>query len=343
VDAVGVSKSIKTDSRPLERKSSVPLKDLVNAVMMGARDEDTFLSLANRLTRMDRQIKDKEHQKIKELSGGMPLGAIVNSLLDAHNPDRIEEKARQITHETDISQDIILKRGQEELAKEASSVFNGPLNEYLDIVRRSLEQIIDIVNIDRVTFAGWDKQAEKQAKALVQEFKAFLEEHKDEIKALSIFYSQPYRRRELTYKMIKEVFEILQDKKPNLSPFRVWDAYAHFEKTNAGNPKSELTALVGLIRRIVGIDKELTDYDTIARRNFRDWVVRAQSGHKHFNKEQMEWLYMVRDHIATSFHIEQDDFTLSPFGERGGLGKLHELFGADTGKLIDELNEALVA
>lgn len=343
VDAMGVTKSLKTDSRPLERKSSVPLKDLLNAVMMGARDEDTFLSLANRLTRMDRQIKDKERQKIKDLSGGMPLGAIVNGLLDAHNPDRIEEKAKQIISEVDIPQDEKLKRAQEDLLKQVSSVFNGPLNEYLETVRRSLEQIIDTVNIDRVTFAGWDKQAQAQAEGLVKDFKEFIETHKDEIQALSIFYSQPYRRREITYRMIKEVFELIRDKKPNLAPLRVWEAYTHFEKSNAGSPKSELTALVGLIRRIVGIDKELTDYDTIARRNFRDWVVAAQTGHKHFNKDQMEWLYMIRDHIATSFHIEQDDFSLSPFGERGGLGKLHELFGDQTDKLINELNEVLVA
>jgi type I restriction enzyme R subunit len=314
----------------------------MNAVMMGARDEDTFLSLANRLTRIDRQIKDKEQKKIKELSGGMPLGAIVTHLLEAHDPDYIEEKASQLVSEGKASEADKVIRAREELAKEAAHAFNGPLNEYLENVRRSLEQIIDTHNIDRVTFAGWGKQAQSQAEALVKDFKEFIEANKDEIKAISIFYSQPYRRRDITYQMIKEVFDILREKKPNLAPLRVWDAYSYLEKNNAASPKSELTALVGLIRRIVGIDKELTDYDTIARRNFRDWVVRAQSGHKHFNQEQMEWLYMIRDHIATSFHVEPDDFSLSPFGERGGLGKLHELFGDQTDKLIDELNMVLV-
>jgi len=273
VDAVGVTKTLKTDSRPLERKRTVPLKDLLNAVMMGARDEDTYLSLANRLTRMDRQIKDKERQKIKELSGGLPLGAIVNSLLDAHNPDRIEEKANELFPGADMSLEQKWEKAREELAKKAGHIFTGALNEYLDVVRRSLEQIIDTVNIDKVTFAGWDKQAEDQAGKLVKDFKEFIEANKDEIAALTIFYSQPYRRREITYKMIKDVLEILKEKKPQLAPLRVWEAYTHLDKVNA-SAKSELTALVGLIRRVLGIDKELTDYDTIARRNFRDWVVR---------------------------------------------------------------------
>ncbi|MCL0038198.1 DEAD/DEAH box helicase family protein [Thermodesulfovibrionales bacterium] len=343
VDAVAVTKSLKTDSRPLERKPTIPLKDLLGAVLMGVQGEDTFLSLANRLTRMDRQITPAQQNKIKELSGGVPLGAVVNRLLDAHNPDRLEEKAKEIFKEdVDIAPDEKRKKAQDELVKRAQKVFTGTLNEYLENVRKSLEQIIDTVNIDKVTFAGWDTQAKEQAENLVNDFKTFLEEYKDEIKALSIYYSQSYRRREVTYQMIKEVFDLINEKKPTLAPLRVWEAYAHIENVNTRSPKSALTALVGLIRRIVGIDKELTDYDTIARRNFRDWVVQAQTGHKHFNKEQMEWLYMIRDHIATSFHIEKDDFDLAPFGERGGLGKLHELFRDETDKLIEELNEALV-
>lgn len=344
VDAVGVTKSLKTDSRPLEREPSVPLKDLLGAVLMGAEDENTFLSLANRLTRMDKQITPAQQDKIKDMASGVPLGAIVNRLLDAHNPDKIEEKMKEMFEEDiDTAPDEKRKKVQEQLANHAQKVFTGELNEYLENVRKSLEQIIDTVNIDKVIFTGWDAQAKEQAESLIKDFKDFLEEHKDEIKALSIYYSQPYRRREVTYQMIREVFDLVKEKKPTLAPLRVWEAYAHIENVNTRSPKSELTALVGLIRKIVDIDKELTDYDTIARRNFRDWVVQAQAGHKHFNKEQMEWLYMIRDHIATSFHIEKDDFDLSPFGERGGLGKFHELFGDETDKLIEELNEVLVA
>ncbi|WP_431137975.1 hypothetical protein, partial [Psychroserpens mesophilus] len=40
VDAVGATKSKKTDSRPLERKPTTPLKDLLGAVTMGVQDED---------------------------------------------------------------------------------------------------------------------------------------------------------------------------------------------------------------------------------------------------------------------------------------------------------------
>ena len=269
VDAVSVTKSLKTDSRPLEREPTVPLKDLLGAVLMGSEDESTFLSLANRLTRMDKQITPTQQEKIKDMAGGVSLGAIVNRLLDAHNPDKIEEKMNEMYKEDiDTAPDEKRKKSQSELANHAQNVFTGELNEYLENVRKSLEQIIDTVNIDKVTFTGWDIQAKEQADSLIKDFKDFLEGHKDEIKALSIYYSQPYRRREVTYQMIREVFDLVKEKKPTLAPLRVWEAYAHIENVNTRSPKSELTALVGLIRKIVGIDKELMDYDTIARRNF---------------------------------------------------------------------------
>lgn len=40
VDAIGVTKSIKTDSRPLEKKPGIPLKDLLGAVAVAVRDEE---------------------------------------------------------------------------------------------------------------------------------------------------------------------------------------------------------------------------------------------------------------------------------------------------------------
>jgi type I restriction enzyme R subunit len=52
---------------------------------------------------------------------------------------------------------------------------------------------------------------------------------------------------------------------------------------------------------------------------------------------------MIKDCIATSFHIEADDFDLSPFNARGGLGKMWQLFGEDTDNIMDEINTFLAA
>jgi len=136
--------------------------------------------------------------------------------------------------------------------------------------------------------------------------------------------------------------ELLRADKPALAPLRVWQAYEQLEQVN-GSPKNELIALVSLVRRICGIDTALTSYDRTVDKNFQAWAFKKQAGVLKFTEEQMEWLRMIKDYVATSFHIEKDDFDLSPFNAEGGLGKFWQLFGDQTDIVIQELNEALAA
>ncbi|MCK9295922.1 MAG: DEAD/DEAH box helicase family protein [Desulfobulbaceae bacterium] len=346
VDAIGVTTSLKTDSRPLERKPSVSLKDLLYSVMMGVNDEDTITSLANRLARLNNQLSEDEQKKISNRAGGASLSQLIHGLLNAMNGDMIEAKARtdfQIPPEHEPS-DEQLAKAQEGLFKQATRLFTGELCELIEGIRRSHEQIIDTINLDNLDFAGWHGDSIENAKKLTQEFCDYLEKHKDEIVALSIFYDQPYRRREVTYGMIKEVLEKLKADQPKLAPLRVWHAYAQLDKVEGKSVHSELSALVTLIRRACGIDSTITPYDDTVRRNFQNWILKRHSGNApKFNEQQMEWLRMIRDHIANSFHLERDDLDLSPFDAKGGLGRMWQLFGEGMEPLIDELNEALAA
>jgi len=99
VDAIGVTKSLKTDSRPLEKKPGVPLKDLLQAVAVGAREEELFTSLANRLTRLDKQITEKEKKQFAEKASGKSVSQVVKELLNAFNPDVIENVELRIKNE----------------------------------------------------------------------------------------------------------------------------------------------------------------------------------------------------------------------------------------------------
>ncbi|MYG40206.1 MAG: DEAD/DEAH box helicase [Nitrospira sp. SB0677_bin_15] len=346
VDAVGVTKSLKTDSRPLEKKPTVPLKDLLYTVMMGAQNEETISSLANRLARLSKQLSDDEHKQIAEKTEGKTINQVVRGLLDAINPDIQEKRAREVNNlpPNYPPSGGQLRTAKEELVKEATSVFTGELNTLLENIRRTHDQIIDTVNIDTVEFAGWDKEAKEKAKALIQDFTSYLETHKDEITALRIFYNQPYRRRELTYQMIKDVLKRLKQEKPNLAPLRVWQAYKQLDDYKGQEPVSELTALVALIRRACGIDETLSPYSETVRRNFQNWIMKRHSGAgTKFNEEQMQWLRMIRGHIADSFHLEREDLDYAPFNAQGGLGRMAQLFGDEMDQVIEEMNEALVA
>ena len=84
---------------------------------------------------------------------------------------------------------------------------------------------MDKANVDRVTFAGFSEQAGERAAETQKTFRQFLAEHRDRIMALQIYYSQPYRRREVTFQMVQEVAEALQQPPYNLTHERVWAAY----------------------------------------------------------------------------------------------------------------------
>jgi type I restriction enzyme R subunit len=347
VDAIGVTKSLKTDSRPLEKKPGVPLKDLLGAVAVGARDEELYTSLANRLTRLEKQITEKEKKQFIEKSGGVPLSSVVKDLLNAYNPDTVEAIEQKVKDEKRGEAPVVIEAAineqLEQLRNNAAKVFTGELNEFIENVRKAHEQKIDNLNPDELVNVGWDTENKDKANETVNAFKEWIENHKDEITALQIFYGQPYRRRELTFMMIKDLVDKIIQEKPTLAPMSVWRAYEQLENVS-GQPKNEMVALVSLIRKVVGIDKALTPYDKTVDKNFADWVWKKQQGAAiKFTKEQMEWLYMLKEQIATSVHIETDDLDYTPFDAKGGRGKMWQLFGDEMETIINELNEALAA
>jgi len=346
VDAIGVTKSLKTASQPLITKPTVPLKDLAMQVMMGAADEDTVSSLAGRLARLNKQLDADDQRMIRQAAGGLELNQLVGQLFGAIDADNIEARALQLAGLAIGSDpgDDKREQAQQQLVAEVASVLNGELVELLDTIRRDKEQTIDHDTLDHLVGAGWEKNIADNAQAIADEFAAYLKANQDNIAALTLFFSQPYRRRELSYDLIRQVLDKLKIDKPKLAPLYVWQAYRRLDDYKGAQPVQELTALVTLIRRVCGMDETLTDFDATVRRNFRNWIMKHHSGGtEKFNAEQMDWLRMVRDHVANSFHIDRDDLEMSPFDGQGGLGKMYQLFGAKMDPLLDELNEVLVA
>lgn len=198
IDAVGVEKSLKTESRPLEKKPGIPLKDLLQGVAMGSRDDDTVLSLANRLVRLAKQLDDKAKARIEKASGGIPVGKLGKALITALDPDVIVQaalataKAKGITRTEDTLLPQEIEAARAEQVAVACAPFDKPeLRDEIENSRREREQIIDHINLDQVTFSGFSEQAETQAKAVIQNFADYIKQHKDEIAALSFSTSSP--------------------------------------------------------------------------------------------------------------------------------------------------------
>ncbi|RQW27160.1 DEAD/DEAH box helicase [Rhodobacteraceae bacterium CH30] len=353
IDAVGVEKSLKTESRPLEKKPGVALKDLLQGVAMGSRDDDTVLSLGNRLVRLAKQLDAKAQARIEQVSQGIPVGELGKGLISALNPDAIIEaalataKAQGISRSEDtlLPEEIAAARAERVAA--ACAPFDAPqLREEIENARREREQIIDHTNPDTVTFSGFSQQAEAQARATIQQFADYLKQHKDEIAALGFFYQQPYPRRALTFDMLEALHEHLSKPPLMLTSERLWSAYARVQaaQVKGADRKRQLTDLVSLVRFALGLDGELKPFADEVDKRFQTWIFRhnAQRGTS-FTQEQTEWLRSMKDHIASSCAISRDDFDYAALADKGGLQKVWGLFGAELDTLMDEMNEELVA
>ena len=75
------------------------------------------------------------------------------------------------------------------MVREAAGVFNGELIELIDSIHRDKVQTIDHDSLDTVERAEWEGDAHENAKAMAQDFQQYLEANRDEIEALTIFFT----------------------------------------------------------------------------------------------------------------------------------------------------------
>lgn len=346
IDAVGVTKSNKSDTRALERVPSVSLQELMMKAARGTRDENILTSLASRIIRLNIRMTEAERKEFQE-KAGVSLSKAAQALLDAFDLDVIVERAgialsvdkNELSPEQKAQMDI----AQKELISVAVAPFRKlEVREYIENIRRRHEQVIDNVNLDSVLFAGYDTSREEDADRVIRTFREFIRDNRDEILALRILYDQRYKDRPIAIARLKELYEKLRGKGVMLD--RLWDCYAikQPEKVKRGT-MAQLADLISLIRFEAGAADTLAPFAERVNYNFQQWTFRRNAGAVHFTEEQMAWLRLVKEHIATSLSIEPDDLDLSPFDRRGGLGRFYEVFGEDYEKILMELNVELVA
>ena len=204
-------------------------------------------------------------------------------------------------------------------------------------------QVIDEVTQDELLSAGHSKAAKEKAQTILANFRQFIEEHKDEIEALQILYSRPYRAG-LRYGQVKELAEAVR-RPPVAAPLeRLWQAYEAVEpdKVKAHGGK-QLVDVVALVRHALDPNSPLVPVGTTVEERYQQWLARQSEAGVTFTSEQQKWLDAIKNHIAASLHIEQDNFDDLPFNQMGGLGRAYELFGEQLGGILAALNEGLAA
>ena len=341
VDAVGVTKSKKSDTRSLERKPTVSMKELMMNVALGAKDENTLTSLANRVIRLNSQMSSEERKQF-ETKVGTSASSVAEKLLNAFDEDVILEQAREKTGISNPTEEQI-KNVQKELVKIASEPFYDPdIRDFIENIRRNHDQIIDSANLDEVIFAGFDTQQEENVNKVISGFRTFIEENKDEIVALRIIYDAAYKDRPMVIEKLKELYEKLKSK--GITVERLWDCYAIKRPDKVRRSTiAQITDLISMIRFEMGYADTLVPFADKVNYNFMQWTFKKNAGHIQFTEEQMEWLRLIKDHIAASLSILPEDLDLTPFDRKGGLLGFYDAFGDSYEQILQEMNEELVA
>jgi type I restriction enzyme, R subunit len=318
-------------------------------------------SMAGRLARMEHRLKPEDDERIRQLAGGLSVKELSHQIVAALSPDRHYDAAvarveQSETREREPTPKEIAEARQCIIQEAVKPLHDPKLREAIDEIKKKNEIVIDIISADEVLEATFSQEALNRARGVVQSFEQFIRDHKDEITALQVLYSRPYKQR-LTFEAVKELADAIHQPPHLWTESQLWSAYAALEKSKVkgASGKRILTDLVSLVRYAIHQDNELIPFPERVNANFRAWLAQQQHAvpplppgegrgeGKRFTPEQLKWLEMIRDHIAANLGIEPRDFEYAPFAQEGGLGKVHQLFGDKLNTMIEELNETLAA
>ena len=326
VDCVGVCEQDMTDSRPMDRKKTVPLEKLLQAVALGNTDPDVLSSVAARLARLEKDLPPADQDRITLAAGGLTLKDMARGLVNAMAPDQPPEQAVAAV-------------------QAAIKPFSNPaLRELIVTLKKQNEQVIDTVTEDELIEAGFSEAARERARKIVGTFEQFIEQHKDEITALQLLYNRPTKA-PLKFEDLKSLADALHAPPHLISESALWQAYAALDKSKVKGASTRriLTDLVSLARYAMQQENELVPYPERVAANFKAWMAQQRVAGRAFSDEQRWWLEKMAEHIASNLGLEAEDFELSPFNQQGGLGKVHQLFGAELPEVIEAMNRELAA
>jgi type I restriction enzyme R subunit len=344
VDAVGVTDSPLVDvTPPLERKRSVSLAALLDEAAAGNCDEALVATLAGRLAKVAPRLTTAQRYEISAHTGGS-LAALLAQMEQALEPDaarqsaaaRLDKAAAAVTEAEQSAAAAMLRA-------EAMRPFLKPaLRHLLQEFSGKGDIIIDGVTLDVLTMADYSSEG---AHGYIRSFREYIEQHKDEIAALRLLYSQPYGA-PITFAQIKELGLQLQQPPHALTTERLWQAYAQVEKDRvrgAGRQRT-LTDIVALVRHAIGHDEDgvLEPFPEQVQRRYERWLEDQQAGGRRFRPQQRAWLDEIARYMGVNLRVTPETLRQSPFANRGGAWAFREEFGEQWEWVLAELNEKLI-
>ena len=332
VDAVGVTEHDFVDP-PLNRDKSIPLKKLLDKAAALTLTEDETATLASRLAKLELELTPAERAELDEVAG-VPVRDIVRGLVDAVDPDT-QARAREGAADPDAAVAALLERAVRPIA--SAPALRGRILE----LRATHDRVIDEVNRDTLLDAGGVVDPTR-AMSVVESWRAYLDEHRDEITAVQLLTEA--RERRVTFADIQNLADRISRPPLNWTPEVIWNAYEVTDTDRVRrSERHTLTDLVSLLRYTVGLDTELVPYAERVQERYAAWLAQQEQAGTSFSPLERWWLDRMVEVIASSAGITTEDLDEAPFTERGGVdGALRDL-GDRAESILLQLNTELTA
>jgi type I restriction enzyme R subunit len=332
VDAVGVTEHDFVDP-PLNRDKSISLKKLLDKAAALSLTENETATLASRLAKLELDLTPAERDELDTVAGA-PMRDLVRGLVDAVDPDTQAMAAVGAADPATAVQQL-LDAAIKPLAA------NPELRNRILELRATHDRVIDEVNADTLVEAGGVIDTSR-ARSIVDSWRAYLDEHRDEITAIQLLGEA--RERRIAFADIQELANRISRPPHNWTADILWNAYEVLYASRVRHSdRHTLTDLVSLLRYTVGVDDELVPYADRVRERYAGWLAQQKQHGTEFSDNERWWLDRMVEVIAASAGITAEDLDEAPFTERGGVdGALRDL-GDRAGTLLDDLNMELTA
>ena len=332
VDAVGVTEHKFVDP-PLNRDRAASLKSLLSKAATLTLTEDETATLASRLAKLELELTADERAELDAVAEGS-VRDIVRGLVDAVNSDIQVEYSKN-------AQDpgVEIRRLMDAAIMPIAA--NPDLRSRILELRATHDRLVDEVNRD-VLIGAYGVVDPDRAQHMIDSWRSYLDEHRDEISAIQILQEAGEQR--IAFSDIRELADRIARPPYNWTSEILWEAYASLDANRVRKTdRHTMTDLVSLLRFTVGLDDDLVPFADRVRERYIGWLAQQEQSGTRFTVTERWWLDRMMEVIAASAGISADDLDESPFLERGGVDGILRDFGDRAVHFIDELNTELTA
>ncbi|MFI1831120.1 DEAD/DEAH box helicase family protein [Streptomyces sp. NPDC020412] len=351
IDAVGVTRKPKVDAGPLERHSEkdLNLERLLRLIARGTAEDEHVSTLAARLAKLDLQMTKEERAEIEGLTGGVPLKTIVHNMVESVAIDE-QAKTREAAERLGLDPDRAIRDVVERalLPLESNPALRGRLLE----MRRAKDILYDENSRDALVSAGAVPEDESTARDTVRDWKAYVEEHRDEIEALSLAFAMgsDVQPRE-ALKWLNDLARAVARPPRAWTPDRVWHAYEQVGEAVSEDRSATRTAadLLTLLRYELagGADsgaKPPRPHGEVVRALYAAWLTRQEQAGAAFTERERWWLDRIVHIMVDRVRFDTADLDYAPFTQRNGTDGFLAVFGDTRAEeILDELDRELGA